>query len=257
MSDWHRSDAVLLSRRWDFVAEMMSTIRCRIDISLYIGNGKLSMPFWYLLGASIPMLVRYSDRRRIDIDPVQFCDLGDILYNGALIEYEQWDWPDRFYLSKNSYLLIFTLARIFQFALYDIVLKSRLITYIHTERKQHYLCTYAWLYLKWSVRLSFELQFDIQNYLSNLTSYLIAYLTSQIIFCRHRTITWPIVNTSTIKHHQTGMDVLHMIPMFSFKSIHCKRKLWYAESWIMWGDFSKCLRGWIVSRIFRLRQYKC
>ena len=54
----------------------------------YSGNTKLDMPFWFKFDISIPMLARYNGRRRIDMDPVQFCNLRDISYYGKIFEFE-------------------------------------------------------------------------------------------------------------------------------------------------------------------------
>ena len=71
MMHWYRFDAVQLSRRWNSVAETTSTIRCRID---HFTSPNLSYAIFISL--------RYSGRGRIDIDLMQFCDLGEILWYG-------------------------------------------------------------------------------------------------------------------------------------------------------------------------------
>ena len=50
-------------------------------------------------------------RCRTDMDPMQFCHLGDILCYGKLFQYEWWDWPAGSYLSKYSYLLTFAFSK--------------------------------------------------------------------------------------------------------------------------------------------------
>ena len=77
MSHWYRLDAVPLSRRWNSVVEATSTIRYRID---HFTSPNLSYAIFISL--------RYSDRHRIDIDLMQFCDLGEILWYGELFWYE-------------------------------------------------------------------------------------------------------------------------------------------------------------------------
>ena len=78
--------------------------RCRIDIDLMQfssqGDGiplpKRRRPFdvgriiFTSPNPSYTILIslRYSGRRRIDIDPMQFCDLGNILWYGKLFWYE-------------------------------------------------------------------------------------------------------------------------------------------------------------------------
>ena len=54
----------------------------------YSGNTKLDMPFWFKFDISIPMLARYNGLRRIDMDPVQFCNLRDISNYGKIFEFE-------------------------------------------------------------------------------------------------------------------------------------------------------------------------
>ena len=71
MSHWYRFDAVELSRRWNSVAETTSTIQCLID---HFTSPNLSYAIFISL--------RYSGQRRIDIDLMQFCDLGEILWYG-------------------------------------------------------------------------------------------------------------------------------------------------------------------------------
>ena len=72
MSHWYRFHAVQLSRRWN----PTSTIRCRID--------HFTLPN---VSNAIFISLRYSDRRRIDIDLMQFCDLGEILWQVLWYEY--------------------------------------------------------------------------------------------------------------------------------------------------------------------------
>ena len=71
MPHWYRFDDVQLSRRWNFVAETTSAIRCRID---HFTSPNLSYAIFISL--------RYSGQRRIDIDLMQFCDLGEISWYG-------------------------------------------------------------------------------------------------------------------------------------------------------------------------------
>ena len=77
MLHWYRLDAVPLSRWWNSVVETTSTIRYRIDHST---SPNLSYANFISL--------RYSSRHRIDIDLMQFCDLGEILWYGKLFWYE-------------------------------------------------------------------------------------------------------------------------------------------------------------------------
>ena len=77
MSHWYRLDAVPLSRRWNSIVETTSTIRYRID---HFTSPNLSYAIFISL--------RYSGRLRIDIDLMQFCDLGEILWYGKLFWYE-------------------------------------------------------------------------------------------------------------------------------------------------------------------------
>ena len=77
MSHWYRLDADPLSRRWNSVVETTSTIRYRID---HFTSPNLSYAIFISL--------RYSDRHRIDIDLMQFWDLGEILWYGKLFWYE-------------------------------------------------------------------------------------------------------------------------------------------------------------------------
>ena len=77
MSHWYRLDAVPLSRRRNSVVEATSTIRYRID---HFTSPNLSYAIFISL--------RYSDRHRIDIDLMQFCDLGEILWYGKLFWYK-------------------------------------------------------------------------------------------------------------------------------------------------------------------------
>ena len=77
MSHWYRLDAVPLSRRWNSVVETTSTIRYRID---HFTSPNLSYAIFISL--------RYIGRHRIDMDLMQFCDLGEILWYGKLFWYE-------------------------------------------------------------------------------------------------------------------------------------------------------------------------
>ena len=77
MSHWYRLDAVPLSRRWNSIVETTSTIRYQID---HFTSPNLSYAIFISL--------RYSDRHRIAIDLMQFCDLGEISWYGNLFWYE-------------------------------------------------------------------------------------------------------------------------------------------------------------------------
>ena len=88
MSHWNRFDAVQFSRRWNSVAETTSTIRCRID---HFTSSNLSYAIFISL--------RYSGQRRIDIDLIKFCNLGEILWcgkffwNGFMMGLDSWMLP--------------------------------------------------------------------------------------------------------------------------------------------------------------------
>ena len=77
MLHWYRFDAFQLSRRWNFVAETTPAIRCRID--------HFTLPN---LSYAIFISLRYSGRRQIDNDLMQFCNLGEILWHGKFFWYE-------------------------------------------------------------------------------------------------------------------------------------------------------------------------
>ena len=68
MSHWYRFHAVQLSWRWNS------------DIDHSMSDRSFTLPSYAIF---IPL--RYSGRRRIDIDLMQFCDLGEILWQVLLI----------------------------------------------------------------------------------------------------------------------------------------------------------------------------
>ena len=79
----NRTDVKLISIR-------CSSAFCAIGIyiyNIYSGNAKLSMPFWFNLDISIPMLAWYSGRRQIDMDPMKFCNPKDILFYRKLFQF--------------------------------------------------------------------------------------------------------------------------------------------------------------------------
>ena len=78
-----------VTSRWPIPLFELKKLSVKQDISqiaelyiFYSGNTKLYMPFGFNFDIRIPMLARYSGRRRIDMDPMQFCNVRDILNYG-------------------------------------------------------------------------------------------------------------------------------------------------------------------------------
>ena len=61
----------------------------------------------------MPMLARYSDRRRIDMDPIQFCNLRDILCYGKFFKSNNGIGQLEVTFQNTHIFLFLRLARIF------------------------------------------------------------------------------------------------------------------------------------------------
>ena len=118
----------------------LKSIRCSSALwaiyiyNFYRGNAKLDMPFWFYFDISIPMLARYSGRRRIDMDSIQFGNLRGILYYGKLFQFKWLDWTHGGYMEVTRIFSYFYVWQEFSICSLNVAVKHRLVTDIYTKR---------------------------------------------------------------------------------------------------------------------------